>query len=89
MMLHSKRRSLPVEIVRSPEIMGGEPTFRGTRIPVETILVYLCGGCSRVEIFDDFPRLPLDGIEAAIAWAEKNVGANWRNAPAEPAWTQS
>ncbi|HEY1931570.1 MAG TPA: DUF433 domain-containing protein [Acetobacteraceae bacterium] len=89
MILHSKRRSLPAEIVCNPDVMGGEPTFRGTRIPVETILVYLRGGSSRVEIFSDFPRLPLDGIEAAIAWAEQNIGPNWRNAPAEPAWTQS
>lgn len=78
MILHSKRRSLPAEIVCNPEIMGGEPTVRGTRIPVAVILLYLRAGCSREEIFADYPGLPLDGIEAVIAWAEKNLGHDWR-----------
>jgi uncharacterized protein (DUF433 family) len=78
MMLHSKRRSLPAEIVRNPEVMGGEPTFPGTRIPVEMILVHLRAGYSREEIFESYPGLPLDGIEAAIAWADRSLGPHWR-----------
>jgi uncharacterized protein (DUF433 family) len=81
MLLHSQRRTLPAEIVCNPEIMGGEPTIRGTRIPVEMILVYLREGCSRQEIFSDYPSLPLDGIEAVIAWAEQHLGPNWREKP--------
>jgi uncharacterized protein (DUF433 family) len=81
MMLHSKRRNLPAEIVCNPAIMGGVPTIRGTRIPVEMILVYLRAGCSREEIFSDYPNLPLDGIEAVAAWSEKNLGPNWRDQP--------
>ncbi len=78
MILDSKNRSLLATIVCEPEICGGVPTFRGTRIPVEMILVYLRAAHSREEIFDDYPRLPLDGIEAAVAWAEQNLGPNWR-----------
>jgi uncharacterized protein (DUF433 family) len=81
MILHSKRRSLPAEIVCNPAIMGGVPTIRGTRIPVEMILVHLRGGCSRFEIFRNYPSLPLDGIEAVTAWAEANLGPNWRDQP--------
>ena len=33
MLLHSQGRSLPAEIACNPEIIGGEPTIRGTRIP--------------------------------------------------------
>ena len=83
MILHSKRRSIPATIVCNPEIMGGVPTVRGTRIPVEMIIVYLRGGCSREEIFQDYPNLPLDGIEAVIAWADENLGADWRKQPVE------
>ena len=54
--------------MRGPEVCGGKPTIRGTRIPVEMILVYLRARASREEIFNDHPRLPLDGIEAAVAW---------------------
>lgn len=41
------------QIVKSsPEILGGEPVFAGTRVPVRTLLVYLegrrnAGGVSR------------------------------------------
>jgi uncharacterized protein (DUF433 family) len=83
MILHSKRRTLPAEIVCNPSIMGGEPTFRGTRIPVEIILVHLRAGYSRREIFENYPTLPLDGIEAATAWADRTLGANWRSEPAK------
>jgi uncharacterized protein (DUF433 family) len=83
MLVHSKRRSLPAEIVCNPEIMGGVPTIRGTRIPVEMILVHLRGGYSRFEIFRNYPSLPLDGIEAVIAWAEVNLGPNWQEQKAE------
>ena len=37
MIPRSKKRSLPAEIVRNPAVMGGVPTIRGTRIPVQTI----------------------------------------------------
>jgi uncharacterized protein (DUF433 family) len=47
------------------------------------ILVHLRGGYGREEIFCHYPRLPLDGIEAVIAWAEKNLGPNWRELKAE------
>jgi uncharacterized protein (DUF433 family) len=37
-------------ISRNPEIMGGTPVFRGTRVPVQTLLDYLAVG----ETVDDF-----------------------------------
>ena len=83
MILHAKKRSLPATIVCNPEIMGGVPTIRGTRIPVEMILIHLKAGYSRQEIFCDYPSRPLDGIEAVIAWAEENIGPNWREVPVE------
>jgi uncharacterized protein (DUF433 family) len=83
MILHAKKRSLPAKIVCNPEIMGGVPTIRGTRIPVAMILVHLRAGYSREDIFGDYPTLPLDGIEAIIAWAEANIGPNWRDVPVE------
>jgi uncharacterized protein (DUF433 family) len=44
MILHAKKRSLPATIVCNPEVMGGVPTIRGTRIPVAMILVHLPRG---------------------------------------------
>jgi uncharacterized protein (DUF433 family) len=83
MSIDIRNQSLPTVIVRDPKICGGDPTIRGTRIPVEMILVHLRDGYSREEIFRHYPRLPLDGIEAVIAWAEQNLGPNWREEKAE------
>ena len=41
----------------NPEIMGGKPVIRGTRIPVELILRKLAAGMSAEAILADHPRL--------------------------------
>ena len=56
-------------IEMNPEIMGGKPVIRGTRIPVETILRKLGGGVAPEAILADHPRLTLDDIRAAQAFA--------------------
>jgi uncharacterized protein (DUF433 family) len=53
----------------NPEIMGGKPVIRGTRIPVELILRKLGAGMQAEEIMADHPRLTLDDIRAAQAFA--------------------
>jgi uncharacterized protein (DUF433 family) len=58
-----------VEVTCDPEIMGGWPCVSGTRIPAETILLYIKDGASVREIVSDYPTLPLGGIEAVRAWA--------------------
>jgi uncharacterized protein (DUF433 family) len=44
MSIDIRNQSLPTVIVRDPKICGGDPTIRGTRIPVEMILVHLRDG---------------------------------------------
>jgi uncharacterized protein (DUF433 family) len=53
----------------NPEIMGGKPVIRGTRVPVELVLRKLGAGISTEQIFADHPRLVLDDIRAAQAFA--------------------
>jgi uncharacterized protein (DUF433 family) len=53
----------------NPEIMGGKPVIRGTRVPVETILRKLGAGLTAEVIFTDHPRLTLEDIRAAQAFA--------------------
>ena len=53
----------------NPEIMGGKPVIRGTRIPVELILRKLGAGMLPEGILADHPRLILDDIRAAQAFA--------------------
>lgn len=53
----------------NPEIMGGKPVIRGTRVPVETILRKLGAGLAPEEILADHPRLTPNDIHAAQAFA--------------------
>lgn len=54
-------------IVRSSDVLGGTPVFRGTRVPFQTLLDYLEGGQTLHEFLDDFPTV---SREAAIASLE-------------------
>ena len=49
----------------NPEIMGGKPVIRGTRIPVEIVLRKLGAGMTVDAILADHPRLTRDDILAA------------------------
>ncbi len=42
-------------IVRDPEILDGEPVFRGTRVPFQALLHYLEGGDTLDDFLDHFP----------------------------------
>jgi uncharacterized protein (DUF433 family) len=53
----------------NPEVMGGKPGIRGTRVPVELILRKLGAGMTAEAIIADHPRLSLEDIQAAQAFA--------------------
>ena len=56
-------------IARDPEICGGEPVVKGTRVPVRTILASLAEGAWIDEILADFPTLKEEALRAVIAFA--------------------
>lgn len=56
-------------IVRDPKICGGEPTVRGTRVTIRTILASLAEGAWIDEILADFPTLTEMQVRAVIAFA--------------------
>lgn len=66
-------------IVINPEILGGKPIIKGTRISVELILKLLSSGMSIDGIIGDYPHLKKEDILAAIEYAaqvlkhEKNI----------------
>jgi uncharacterized protein (DUF433 family) len=73
---------LAAEVASNPDIMGGMPCVRGTRVPAMTIVAEIRGGSTREEIFHHYPSLPLDGIEAVRHWAEE-LGVSLDPEPAE------
>ncbi len=46
------------------EILGGEPVFKGTRVPIETLFVHREKGISLDDFLEDFPTV---SREQAIA----------------------
>ena len=51
----------------NPDIMGGKPVIRGTRVPVGTILRKLGAGMSADAILADHPRLAREDVLAVRA----------------------
>lgn len=58
-------------IVSNPEILGGKPCVRGTRISVAHILELLSSGASPEEMLAQYPKLPREGLNAAISRAAR------------------
>ena len=56
-------------IVRDPQIVGGEPILKGTRVTLKTVLASLAEGATTAEILADFPTLSEEDVWAAIAFA--------------------
>ncbi len=58
-------------IVSTPEIIGGKPRIKGTRVPVALILGYLAAGKTFDEVIDDFPDLKHEHIAACLDYARE------------------
>ena len=56
-----------------PEISGGTPVFRGTRVPARTLFDYLEGGESLEEFLDQFPSVTRVQALAALASARDSA----------------
>jgi uncharacterized protein (DUF433 family) len=51
------------------KVMVGKPVIRGTRVPVELIVRMLAQGIPENDILEEYPRLELEDIRAALAYA--------------------
>ena len=58
-----------VLVVTDPEILGGDPVFRGTRVPVHLIAAMQEQGVSTADILEAYPRVTLEMIELAPLYA--------------------
>jgi uncharacterized protein (DUF433 family) len=65
-------------LVIDPEIMHGRLTFRGTRVPVSTVLAALAGGRSIEEVVADWPQLRPEAIREAILLASEALHARYQ-----------
>lgn len=58
-----------------PEILGGTPVFRGTRVPIESLFDHLESGVSLDEFLDDFPSVQRKQAIEVLEMAEKLLTA--------------
>jgi uncharacterized protein (DUF433 family) len=54
-------------IVSDPEILSGEPVFRGTRVPFKILVDYLAGGDSLDDFLEQYPSVTREEAIAALA----------------------
>ena len=63
-----------------PEIMGGEPVFRGTRVPIDIFWEYLEGGYSLDEFLALYPTVQREQCTALVMLAREKVMSDARAA---------
>lgn len=64
------------QVVSDPAIMMGKPTIAGTRITVELILDKLAAGETIEQVLAAHPRLTIESIQAAFAYAARSLRAD-------------
>ena len=58
-------------ITIDPEILGGQPVFRGTRVPIETLFDHLESGTPLNEFLENFPSVNKDQAVSLLEVANK------------------
>lgn len=60
-------------ITKDPNILGGEPVFRGTRVPFKALIDYLEGGETLDEFLGQYPSVDRELAIAALEEARLSL----------------
>jgi uncharacterized protein (DUF433 family) len=60
-------------VSRDPDVMGGTPVFRGTRVPVQTLIEYLEAGETIDEFLGGFPSVTREQVIAFLEAAKDKL----------------
>lgn len=60
-------------VSRDPDVMGGAPVFRGTRVPVQTLLDYLEAGDTIDDFLEGFPSVTREQVIAFLEQAKDRL----------------
>ena len=78
-------QEMPSAIHSDPEILGGTPVFRGSRVPVRILIEYLAAGDSLDKFLDAFPSVSREQavavLEAALTRAPRDPQSLGRCSP--------
>lgn len=78
-------RKVQAMVVSDPEIMRGEPVFKGTRVPVELVAEMSADGASVEEILTGYPSLGREQVELASLYV---AAFPRRGRPAQRPWAK-
>lgn len=56
-------------IVSNPDVLGGKPCVKGTRLSVEFIMELIASGATREQVVAKYPNLTIEDVEQAIRYA--------------------
>ena len=62
-------------IIKNSNILGGEPVFRGTRVPFKVLIDYLEGGDTLDQFLEEYPSVSRELAIAAIEEARLSLVA--------------
>ena len=60
-------------ITTNPEILGGKPCLKGTRLSVEFILELFASGATQDEILQTYPYIKREALEEALLYAAESL----------------
>ena len=80
-------------IVSNPELLGGKPCVRGTRLSVEFLLELAGSGATHDQILARYPQLSPEGLAKGAARELYADFARWKlsrgeRAPSEVTWSE-
>ena len=58
-------------IISDPDILGGTPVFRGTRVPMKNLIDYFEGGDSLDTFIEHFPSVSKEDAISVLELAKK------------------
>jgi uncharacterized protein (DUF433 family) len=60
-------------VVSDPDILGGTPVFRGTRLPVSTLFEYLSDGQTVDYYLETFPSAMRDQVLGVLRYGHQRI----------------
>jgi uncharacterized protein (DUF433 family) len=62
-------------VSHDPKVLGGQPVFAGTRVPVKSLFDHLEGGDSIEEFLEGFPSARREQVIAVLQEGREHAGS--------------
>ena len=72
---NKKNEAIESVVASSPDVLGGTPVFKGTRVPVTTLIDYLAAGDPLERFLDHFPTVTREQAVALLDELREQIDA--------------